>query len=162
MTPEQLRTLFLWSPDTGKIFWKNQFGGREAFVSVQSKGYLYGKMEGQNYLAHRVLWALETGEWPEGEIDHINQNKRDNRFSNLRDVSRIENSRNKGLNKNNSSGCLGVSKTGSGNWRAYITVQGRQIHLGVFCNPEDAKWARLCADQQYLFSKRHGTLFLED
>ena len=162
MTPQKLRELFTWDANTGRIFWKHKYKSREAFGSVQSSGYLYGKVMGKNYLAHRVLWALETGRWPNGEIDHINQNKMDNRLNNLRDVCRIENSRNKSRNKNNRSGVLGVARLSSGKWRAYITVRKKQVHLGVFDNIEDAKLARLNASQEYNFSKIHGTIRVSD
>lgn len=158
MTPKKLRALFTWNPETGKIFWRDRYKNREAFVSVHGKGYLYGKVDGKNYLAHRVLWALETGKWPNSELDHINQNKTDNRFVNIRTVCRVENSRNKTRSKNNRSGVLGVAKSSSGRWRAYITVDKKQIHLGVFDALEDAEAARLNASQEYNFSKRHGTI----
>ena len=43
---------------------------------------------------HRLIWALQTGEWPKQQIDHINGVKDDMRFSNLRDVSAKINHRN--------------------------------------------------------------------
>jgi hypothetical protein len=158
MTPEDLKELFVCNTETGEIWWKQLYGRRRAFVSVQTQGYLYGKVRGQNYLAHRVLWALEHGSWPEEEIDHINQNKQDNRLCNLRQVTKIENSRNKGLYKNNVSGFVGVCKTRGDKWRAYVTVNNKQIHLGVFENAEDAQKARTGANERFEFSAIHGTL----
>ena len=158
MTPQQLKKLFTWDPTTGRIFWRNKSGRREAFVSVQTKGYLYGKLYGKNYLAHRVLWALEHGAWPALDIDHINQNKQDNRLLNLRQVSKVGNSRNRPLNKNSTSGNLGVSMTRTGKWRSYITCDGRQVHLGVFTSKKDAEAARKKANERYAFSENHGTI----
>ena len=158
MTPEDLRSLFVWNTETGEIRWKQLYGNRQAFVSVQTKGYLYGKLQGQNYLAHRVLWALEYGSWPEEDIDHINQNKQDNRLCNLRQVSKTGNSRNKGLYKNNGSGFAGVCRTSKGRWRAYVTVKRKQIHLGVFDSAEEAQKARAKANERFEFSGIHGTI----
>ena len=162
MTPEQLRELFYWNAESGEIFWRERYGRRQAFVSVQTQGYLYGKVKGKNYLAHRVLWALENGKWPDGEIDHINQNKKDNRISNLHVVSHTENNRNKGVYKNNTSGTPGVCRTKAGKWRSYITVHKKQIHVGVFDCLEKAKAARSKACQEYMFSKNHGKMVAQD
>jgi hypothetical protein len=158
MTPEGLRDLFVWNTDTGEIRWKNLYGKRKAFVSVQTHGYLYGKLNGKNFLAHRVLWALEHGAWPTEEIDHINQDKKDNRLCNLQQVSKVQNSRNKGLYKNNTSGFAGVSRTQRGNWCAYVVVDGKQLHLGVFNSAEEAREARSSANDRFGFSSIHGTL----
>ena len=157
MTPEQLRELFTWDPVSGRIHWKDRYNGRPAFVSVQTQGYLYGKVFGKNYLAHRVLWALEHGEWPSGDIDHINQNKTDNRMCNLRTATKTENARNKTRNKNNTSGFVGVSKC-KNKWRAYVTVDHKQMHLGLFNTKKQAHNAREKANAHYLFSPNHGTL----
>jgi hypothetical protein len=158
MTPEGLRDLFVWNTDTGEIRWKHLYGKRRAFVSVQTQGYLYGKLNGKNLLAHRVLWALEHGAWPTEEIDHINQDKKDNRLCNLQQVSRVQNSRNKGLYKNNTSGFAGVSRTQRGNWCAYVVVDEKQLHLGVFNSAEEAREARASANDRFGFSSIHGTL----
>jgi hypothetical protein len=47
-------------------------------------GYRYIEIEGKLYRADEVMWAMVTGEWPEGEIDHINGDRGDNRWVNLR------------------------------------------------------------------------------
>lgn len=51
-------------------------------------------------------------------------------------------------NKNNTSGCNGVSRTKQGNWRAYISLKGKTYHLGVFSNFDDAVAARKTAEKQ--------------
>lgn len=52
------------------------------------------QIEGRPYYAHRVAWAMCHGKDPEHVIDHINQNPRDNRLANLRDVPQSVNCRN--------------------------------------------------------------------
>jgi len=77
---------------------------------------------------------------PEGlEVDHINQDKLDNRVSNLRIVTRQQNVMNKGKNSNNTSGYKGVSFQKSANkWEASIGLDGHKIYLGLFADAIDA------------------------
>jgi len=46
---------------------------------------------GKRYYAHRLAWLYVYGVWPDGDTDHINRNKHDNRIANLRSCSRSEN-----------------------------------------------------------------------
>lgn len=67
-------------------------------------------------------------------VDHINMNGLDNRKSNLRICNKKENSRNSGIQKNNKSGYVGVSKNSSSKklWQVRIGYNGNKIHLGYF------------------------------
>jgi HNH endonuclease len=47
-------------------------------------GYRYVEIDGELYRADRVAWLYVTGEWPEGEVEHINGDRGDNRWENLR------------------------------------------------------------------------------
>nr|WP_289306396.1 HNH endonuclease signature motif containing protein [Pseudomonas asiatica] len=72
-----------------------------------------------------------TGRFPMEDIDHINGNRDDNRWENLREASRSENLEN--INpKPNQSGMLGVTRTRCGNWTARIMKMGSSIILGRF------------------------------
>lgn len=161
MTVEELRELFVWDAEKGKIWWRSLYGKREAFVSVQTQGYLYGKIHGKNYLAHRVLWALEYGRWPEINLDHIDQNKKNNALSNLRETDSPQNARNKPAYKNSTSGDTGVSRTRKGRWRSYVGVDYAQRHLGVFDTKEEAVLARRRAQQELGFSPLHGAVAVD-
>jgi HNH endonuclease/AP2 domain len=85
-------------------------------------------------LMHRVLVDA-----PEGMvIDHINRNTLDNRRSNLRICSFVQNVRNQRIRKNNTSGFKGVQwNKNSNKWLSYIW-SGRPIYLGSFLSPIDA------------------------
>lgn len=82
--------------------------------------------------------------------DHSNRNPFDNRKSNLRDATKNDNSRNKSLQCNNTSGVTGVSFIkDTQKWRARIVVNNQEIHLGTFVSKEDAIIARLKAEREY-------------
>ena len=84
------------------------------------------------------------------DIDHINRNKLDNRVENLRVASRAQNNINKNTSKKNTTGYTGVSfRKNKGDFRAYITVNGKQKHLGLFSSAEEAYKARLEAEKLY-------------
>jgi len=75
------------------------------------------------------------------ETDHVNQDSLDDRRFNLRIATRAENNRNRNLQKNNSSGFIGVSRLNRLRrrpWQAYIKAGGKTIHLGYFATPEQA------------------------
>jgi len=84
---------------------------------------------------HHVILPLIDGY----EVDHINLDTLDNRFSNLRYATRQQNASNRGLPKNNSTGIKGVGwHKASKKWRATITCGQKSFHIGLFENQTDA------------------------
>lgn len=80
-----------------------------------------------------------TGEWPADEIDHINGDPFDNRWTNLRPATHMQNHSNRGKNRNNKSGFKGVSwHRGAQKWVAQIRSQNQVRYLGVFTDPHEA------------------------
>lgn len=137
--------------------WNTCYAGKPAFTALNGAGARQGRINGESLYAHRVAWALHHGEWPSGEIDHINGNRSDNRISNLRDVDHQTNMQNKAVYRTNSSGCHGVSrKRSTGRWQAAVTVDGKRIHLGSFEARADAIAARKTFENQIGFHKNHG------
>ena len=143
--------------ETGRMFWKHRpsarpqwnsrYAGKEAFTG-SSCGYKQGSIFGKLHQAHRVIYAAAHGVWPE-LIDHINQNRSDNRISNLRVANKVLNAHNSKMRVDNVSGVKGVSWfKRNACWRAYLTQGGRQIHLGYFPSIEDAAAARSAAFQE--------------
>lgn len=143
-SPEVLRQLLRYEPETGRMFWIARRGraipsGAEAFTTVDPGGYRQGRVFGTNIQAHRIAWALAHGRWPSSYIDHINGDKLDNWIANLREATTSENNRNKSAQKNNTSGFKGVSwHSGKMKWRAQIAVYGKNSHMGYFDTPEEA------------------------
>jgi hypothetical protein len=131
-----------YNPETGIFIWKVKTktrGKGEIAGNANWRGYVSIWINASPYYAHRLAWAIHHGEWPIGDIDHINENKSDNRISNLRVASRSENMFNRGSNKNNTSGIKGVSFCKSTNrWRAQITMDRKSVNVGRFKTKEEA------------------------
>ena len=101
-------------------------------------GYRQLTINGRSYLAHRMAWLYVNGEWPSGEIDHIDGNRSNNSIINLRVVPRMGNTQNiKSSRVTNILGILGVSRSGK-KFISRINTQNGQIHLGTFNTPEEA------------------------
>ena len=150
LTAETARQSLSYCPDTG-VFIRLQ-SGRTRHCNVglpaggaTSTGYVTISVAGHSYKAHRLAWLICHGEWPSGQIDHINGIRTDNRLLNLRVVNNRENAENKRhATKLNKSGYLGVSwHKGQRKWRAEIKHKGKKIYLGTFATSEDAYEAYL-------------------
>lgn len=163
--PDVLRQLLRYEPDTGRLFWKErsnnpQFSarhaGKEAIVSVRH-GYLCGEIFNIPVSAHRVAFAIYYGKHPDGEVDHINGNRSDNRITNLRAVTRTINARNMKKSSANKSGVTGVSFFKAGRkWQARIMDCGKYRHLGYFQSFDDAVAARKNAEVMIGYHPNHG------
>ena len=73
--------------------WNERYAGQIA-GSIDSRGYVVLKINDKTYRAHRIIWAMVYGEWPD-IIDHIDGNPTNNRLSNLRNVTSKDNARNR-------------------------------------------------------------------
>lgn len=105
--------------------------------TIDPRGYVAGRPPGHTTTTmHRWLMADECASGV--AIDHIDGNKLHNRRANLRQCTQAQNSRNRGLGKNNLSGFKGVSPTGSGRWRARIMIDRREVSLGRFDTRDEA------------------------
>lgn len=157
LTPERLRELLDYDPGSGLFKWKGCRRGRRSDVAGTrtSRGYNQLCIDGRSYRAARCAWLWMTGEWPVLLVDHINRDKADDRWVNLRLASAEQNNANKGLSKSNRSGFKGVSFVPrDGKWRAmWAGPRGKSQHkfLGLYDTPEAASEA-----YQSFVSKRFG------
>lgn len=154
-TIEYLRSILDYDPETGVISWKIDRVNCEKGKAVYARndnGYLKMRIKGKDLRVHRVVFLLMTGSWPKFAVDHINGNKIDNRFCNLREATIAQNSQNSKFRKTNTSGFKGVSwNKAARKWHAYI-CENRKLHfLGLFDKIEDAIDARTQAVE-----KLHG------
>jgi len=141
------------------LVWKvDRFSGRNMRVKnaeagdvvgcKDANGYWVFGLNGKRYYAHRAIWLLAYGEWPENYIDHIDGNPSNNKISNLRICPRnnLDNNQNLRLGKANKSGYMGVHWAAKASaWQAQIKVNKKMQWLGYFKTPEAAYNAYLVA-----------------
>jgi hypothetical protein len=148
LTIERLKDLLHYDPETGIFTWKVARSGTsigQIAGSTNGDGYDQTQIDSVAHKNHRLAWFYMTGEWPEHTIDHIDCDRRNNRFANLRHATRVENMQNqRTAHSNNSSGFLGVSPF-RGKFVAHIKVNGKRIYLGEFKDPKTAHDAYLTA-----------------
>ena len=103
---------------------------------------LYQEGERSYRLVHRLVMDAFGGNCPEGkEVDHVDRNRKNNGFKNLRYVTKFENCHN--------ITCKGYSfNKESGKWVARITVGHKPTYLGRFDTPEEARAAYVAAKQK--------------
>lgn len=139
--------------------WNAKNAAKPAFSARHSAGYLAGSLLGRKFLAHRIAWVIAKGEWPDGEIDHINHDRGDNRLVNLRQTTREENSKNLSMSINCPNGATGVYwYARTSRWVAKISIRGRSTHLGYFPEKTMAIAARKQAELRHGFHKNHGVI----
>jgi hypothetical protein len=137
--------------------WTTAYAGKEAFTSICSGGYKQGNLLGYQGRAHRVIWAMETGAWPVDQIDHEDHDRSNNRWVNLKEATCRQNTRNATIPSTNVSGIMGVSWSKNAcKWRAYISIDSNQIHIGYFTDIREAAIARKVAECKHGFHINHG------
>ncbi len=138
--------------------WNGRYSGTRALHKVGNHGYRCGTICGVGFLAHRVVWAMHNGAWPD-ECDHRDGVRSHNRIENLRNTDKSGNQKNASLRSDNTSGRVGVYlRADSGRWGACIGLDGGLKHLGTFDTREEAVAARAAAESSLGFSLRHGEL----
>ena len=151
LTPERVREILHYAPDTGVFTWlvsaRSQRAGDKAGC-VGPGGYIFIKYRRRLYRAHRLACLYMNGRWPADHTDHINGDKQDNRWSNLREATCSQNLANRGPQKNNTSGFKGVQPH-NGKWRARVWCGGRVFDAGSgFETPEEAHVAYMATAKQ--------------
>jgi hypothetical protein len=149
--------LFVWKfREDGSPQWNAKHAGKAAFATIDSQGYHTGVLLNVRTRAHRVAWKYMTGDDPIG-IDHINGQRADNRWANLREANDRENGRNTKIHANNTSGHSGVSRAHNRPaWRAQIHGPNGLEYIGYFKTKEEAIAARQSAERRYGYHENHG------
>ncbi len=140
-----LKELLIYEPETGFFFWKKKDRARKIDVPagtlLKNKGYITIGIYRKIYRAHNLACLYMTGSWPNSVIDHINGDRSDNRWCNLRDVSLSFNQHNrKSASRNNKLKTLGVRKYRN-RYRADIGLNGKSYFIGNYDSLDDARRA---------------------
>ena len=123
---------------------RNAKTGRILKSGVSSNTYLtvgLSKMGKAKYFSVHVLVAREWVENPDKKrcVDHIDGNKANNHWENLRYATTSENGMNAKNRTDGSSVYKGVSyQAKSRKWKSTIVLDGKSIHLGLYANEREA------------------------
>ena len=159
LTYERAHELFSYDTGLGVLIRKKSIQGCKPGSpagSPTTRGYIQLGVDYRRYKAHRVIWLMAYGSWPEGEIDHIDGNTSNNRLTNLRDVDAKTNNRNKRIPTHNTSGIMGVHwDKQSRRWLSQAKLGSEKFALGRFDNLLDAAAARRSFEAKH-FHANHG------
>lgn len=132
LTADRAQELFSYDPSTGVLTRRVTSGGYRAGSTaghLKGNGYLRVSADRRTYAVHRIAWLLMTGEWPNGDVDHIDMDRQNNAWANLRECSRSENMH----NTRAKSGIKGVSwDRVTRKWRASAHIHGKSMNLGRY------------------------------
>lgn len=133
----ELKESLYYNPDTGEFY---RYSTGRVVTAVNNTGYIHININGKKYLGHRLAFLYMTGKFPEEDVDHINGNRTDNRFSNLRVATKAQNNLNRKLNNNSSSGVKGVTFNKKLNkWLVQLQINKQKMYFGVYSDFELAE-----------------------
>jgi len=149
MTQEDVKRIFRYEPDSGNFIRKIAGANNSKPVGsiagyTNSRGYRIINILGKNRRAHRVAFLYMEGYIPE-QVDHINRDKSDNRWSNLRAADACLNMKNQPTVKENACNFRGVYKSRK-RFRARIGDGGKMVSLGTFDTIQEAAAVRAKAE----------------
>lgn len=147
ITRARLKEVLHYDPLTGLFKWlvtnSNRAVAGTVCRSINGHGYVQIGIDGRRYEGQRLAWLYMTGEWPVHLVDHIDTDKKNNRWSNLRAATLSENM----ANTRRRNGVKGV-RFRNGRYHAHVTIGGKQVHLGTFDTAEAASAAYAIAARQ--------------
>lgn len=141
---QRLRELLDYDPFSGALVWRmdRQRVKKGAVAGTKTRsGHLRIKLDGRDYLAHRLAWLHWYGKEPPEFLDHRDRRPDNNAIANLRPATKAQN----GQNRDATGVCFDRA---TNKWRAYITHNSVTKHLGVFKTMGEALTARRAAMQE--------------
>jgi hypothetical protein len=151
LTQDQVKSLFHYDADNGILKWRVNNGVNVLAGDIAGcknhHGYTVIRFKKKSYQAHRLAWLYVYGNVPTQQIDHINRDRSDNRLINLRLATPSLNNQNKQIQRNNTSGCKGVSyHKKNKKWVSHIGINNKKNRIGQYENISDAIQARRIAE----------------
>lgn len=174
VTSAEARALLSYDPETGVLSWRRRdrerfateqkfkawntrYAGKPAGCVSSGTGYLVMSIHNRRELAHRVIWLIQTGEWPPAQVDHKDHCRTNNRWFNLRAATHAENGRNQSARRGRTCAPMGVSqRRDTGKWSARIRVGGKTKNLGCYATLSAARDVWQAAAREAGFHESHG------
>jgi hypothetical protein len=142
ITLNQYKKVLEYQPETGNFIWLESRGKAKkgSIAGTPDKnGYIQIRYLRKAAQAHRLVFLYMTGEWPVNQVDHINRVTNDNRWINLRQADSFINMRNRGIQKNNTSGCRGVTyNKAQKKWKVEVKYKHQSYFIGYYKEKKDA------------------------
>lgn len=138
---------FAYDPETGVFTWAVDYNGRVkgSIAGKKKKSYHSITWKNKHIAAHRLAFLFMTGAMPTLLVDHINGDRSDNRWANLREVTTAGNAQNRKMPLGQSGVTGVVFHKKSGKWQAQIGAEGRHFYLGLFDDVDSARAAYVSA-----------------
>lgn len=152
LTARRLRGVLRYYPTSGRFVRLEKSVHNASAGGINSDGYRVISVDGKPYYAHRLAVLWMTGAWPKHTVDHRNGRRSDNRWRNLRDVTKQLNIQNqRRSHKRKTSGLpLGVCFVARRNcYFAQLTVNRKRVLARYFKTPGAAHRAYLAAKRHY-------------
>lgn len=154
LTQERLKEVLHYEPENGLFTWRINTSvakpGERAGCD-HGMGYRNIGIDYKKYLEHTLAYLYMTGEMPPFEIDHINGDKADNRWVNLRSATRSQNGHNKPNGRRGSGGGFPGVRLHGGKYVSRIEL-GSSKYLGLFYTVAEARVRRLL-EEKVLFER---------
>jgi len=146
-----VKSILAYRPKTGQLIWVDPAGTKTRPGAIAgyalARGNIIVMIDGRNYQAHRLAWAIYYGVDPDHIIDHIDGDPGNNRIDNLR---RANQSQNGGNSRKSRKGLKGAYPNSSGcTWCAKIRVGPQKMYLGCFKTEQEAHEAYCAAARKY-------------
>jgi HNH endonuclease/AP2 domain len=136
---EFLKSRYSYDPVTGVLVSKFGRWKSQVVMQTEQQGYVVVRIDKKIFKAHRVIWKMMTGQEPPDEIDHVNNDRADNRWSNLRDATKANNQWNRKAQRSGRAGLKGAQwHERDQRWYSEIRTHGDRVWLGYFETPEEA------------------------
>jgi hypothetical protein len=152
ISANELRDAVQYDPSTGRMVWRVdglRFRAGDVAGFKGGPGYWQIRIDRKVYYAHRLAVLYMTGEWPPAAVDHIDGNKLNNAWSNLRPATIQQNAANMRKRDRTSSELKGVSWMAARNaWAAHIRIEGKSTYLGLFDTEIKAHAAYIAAAER--------------